>query len=625
MSGVSQFNLLRTQRFLPLFVTQFLGAFNDNLLKNAVVVLINFQGMRLYGWPPEQMIQLTAALFILPFFLFSATSGQLCEKYDKARIARLVKQMEIAIMTLAAAGFWLSNGAILLSTIFLMGVHSTLFGPLKYSVLPQYLSPDELIGGNGLIEMGTFVSIILGQVAGTLFITLDQSRLLLIAALLLCALGGYASARGMPAAVPSASRLVIDWNFLRQTWRIVQHARQNRTVWLSLMGISWFWFLGATYLSKLPSYASDVLHGDATVYTLLMTLFSVGVGIGSVLCDKLSGRKVELGLVPFGSIGLCLFGIDLYFAAPPLPHGTLTWSDLLASPTHWRLMADFTLIGVFGGFYIVPLYALIQTRTEPEFRSRAIAANNIVNALFMVVAAGFAAALAAAGVSITEVLLACALLNILVAAYIYLLLPEFLMRFLIWLITHTMYRVQHRGLELIPDDGPVVLVCNHVSFMDALIIAGACRRPIRFVMDHRIFRVPVLNFIFRTGKAIPIASAKEDAQLKLRAYDRIAEELAAGEVVCIFPEGKITYDGNINAFKSGIEDIIRRTPVPVVPMALRGMWGSFFSRREGSAMTHRPRRFWSRIELVAAPAVPASSVRASELQQSVQDLRGDWK
>ncbi len=288
-------------------------------------------------------------------------------------------------------------------------------------------------------------------------------------------------------------------------------------------------------------------------------------------------------------------------------------------------MADFTLIGVFGGFYIVPLYALIQTRTEPEFRSRAIAANNIVNALFMVVAAGFAAALAAAGVSITEVLLACALLNILVAAYIYLLLPEFLMRFLIWLITHTMYRVQHRGLELIPDDGPVVLVCNHVSFMDALIIAGACRRPIRFVMDHRIFRVPVLNFIFRTGKAIPIASAKEDAQLKLRAYDRIAEELAAGEVVCIFPEGKITYDGNINAFKSGIEDIIRRTPVPVVPMALRGMWGSFFSRREGSAMTHRPRRFWSRIELVAAPAVPASSVRASELQQSVQDLRGDWK
>lgn len=625
MSGVSQFNLFRTQRFLPLFVTQFLGAFNDNLLKNAVVVLINFHGMRLLGLAPELMIQLTAALFILPFFLFSATAGQICEKYDKALVAQFVKQLEIAIMLLAAAGFWLNDGAILLSTIFMMGVHSTLFGPLKYSVLPQYLKPDELIGGNGLIEMGTFVSIILGQVAGTLFITLDHSHVGLIGMLLACAVGGLLAARHMPSAPSAVAKLAIDWNFARQTWQIMRHAKQNRAVWLSLLGISWFWFLGAIYLSKLPTYTSDVLGGNASVYTLLMTLFSIGVGLGSMLCEKLSGRKVELGLVPFGSIGLCLFGIDLYFAAPVKAPVTLDWLALLSQPAYWRMMADFSLIGVFGGFYIVPLYALIQTRTEADFRSRAIAANNILNALFMVLSAAFAALLAASGVSIPQVLLISALLNIVVAGYIYTLLPEFLMRFLVWLLTHTMYRVRHEGLEHIPDEGPVVLVCNHISFMDALIIAGACRRPVRFVMDHQIFRIPVLNFIFRTGKAIPIASAKENPELKQRAFDRVAEELAAGEVVCIFPEGKISYDGEINPFKSGIEEIIGRTPVPVVPMALRGMWGSFFSRKDGKAMARPPKRFWSRIALVAAAPVPADQVSAAGLQQQVLQLRGDWR
>src|SRR5574343_393419 len=280
----NQFDLFRTRRFVPLFITQFFGAFNDNLLKNAVVVLINFHGMQMLGLAPELMIQLAAALFILPFFLFSATAGQLCEKYDKAVIARLVKQMEIAIMLVAALGFWLHNGVILMSTILLMGIHSTLFGPLKFSVLPQYLKPQELVGGNGLIELGTFVSIILGQVAGTVLIGADESRLLLIAVLLLCAAAGYQASRHMPPAASSGAATPIDWNFLRQTWQIIQHARQNRAVWLSMLGISWFWFLGAIYLSKLPTAASQVLGGNASIYTLLMPLFSLGVGIGSMLC-----------------------------------------------------------------------------------------------------------------------------------------------------------------------------------------------------------------------------------------------------------------------------------------------------------------------------------------------------
>ncbi|MEW9900090.1 MFS transporter [Chitinivorax sp. PXF-14] len=623
MSGTGQFSLLKTRRFLPLFVTQFFGAFNDNLLKNAVVVMINFHGMRMLGLAPELMIQLAAALFILPFFLFSATSGQICEKYDKAIVARFVKQLEIVIMLVAGLGFLLHNGVILMSTVFMMGIHSALFGPLKYSVLPQYLHPDELVGGNGLIEMGTFVSIILGQVAGTLLIDHDPSRTAIITALLLCAMIGYGAARQMPTAPSSISGLQVDWNFARQTWQIIGHAKQNRAVWLSLLGISWFWFLGAIYLSKLPTYASSVLGGDASVYTFLMTLFSLGVGLGSMFCDKLSGRKVELGLVPFGSIGLCLFGIDLYFATPPRASTEIDWLTLATQLQYYRLVADFMLIGIFGGFYIVPLYALIQSRSEPAFRSRAIAANNILNALFMVVSAAFAAVMAAFGVDIPTVLLVSALLNLLVAGYIYTLLPEFLMRFLVWIITHAMYRVRHDGLDNIPDEGPVVIVCNHVSFMDPLIIAGACRRPVRFVMDHQIFKIPVLNFIFRTARAIPIAPAKEDPDMKTRAFERVAEELAAGEVVCIFPEGKITYDGELNPFKSGIEEIVARTPVPVVPMALRGMWGSFFSRKGGPAMGRIPRRFWSKISLVATHPLAPEQVTATGLQQQVQALRGN--
>ncbi|SMC23668.1 hypothetical protein SAMN02745857_01659 [Andreprevotia lacus DSM 23236] len=621
----NQFDLFTTRRFLPLFITQFFGAFNDNLLKNAVVVLINFHGMRMLGLSPELMIQLAAGLFILPFFLFSATSGQLCEKYDKAVVARLVKVLEIGIMLIASLGFWLNNGVILMSTIFLMGIHSTLFGPLKFSVLPQYLQPQELVGGNGMIEMGTFVSIIIGQIAGTLLVKADPTHITIVTALLLCAIVGYLSSRQMPPAPSAVPDLKVDWNFASQTWGMIAQASQSRPVWLSLLGISWFWFLGAIYLSKLPTYASDVLHGDETVYTLLMTLFSLGVGLGSMFCERLSGRKVELGLVPFGSIGLCLFGIDLYFATPAFSATELTWYSFAQQAAHWRLMVDFLLIGVFGGFYIVPLYALMQSRAPADFRSRAIAANNIMNSLFMVGSAIFAATLAHFKVSIPHVLLIAALLNLVVAAYIYTLLPEFLMRFLVWIATHTLYRIHQEGLERIPEEGACVLVCNHVSFMDALILAGAVRRPVRFVMDHHIFRIPVLSFIFRTAGAIPIAPAKENAELKTKAFDRVAEYLEQGEVVCIFPEGGITRDGDIQPFRPGIDDIIRRTPVPVVPIALQGLWGSFFSRKDGAAMMKMPRGIWSKIGLRVGQPVPAAEASKDALEQKVRELRGDWR
>src|SRR4029079_5806232 len=292
------------------------------------------------------------------------------------------------------------------------------------------------------------------------------------------------------------------------------------------------------------------------------------------------------GLVPFGSIGLSVFAIDLYLASRNLaPQGLAGIGAVFAVGAHWRVIADLILIGMFGGFYIVPLYALIQERSEPAFRSRIIAANNILNAIFMVASAGIALALLKAGLSIPQLLLVTGLMNAVVAVYIYLLVPEFLMRFLAWLLIHTFYRVDKSGLDNIPEEGPLVVVCNHVSYVDAVVIAACVRRPIRFVMDHRIFKVPVLSFIFRTMRTIPIASAKEDAAMKDRAFEEAAKALAAGEVVGIFPEGQLTGDGELSRFRPGVQQMVATTPVPVVPMALRGLWGSFFSRsHNGKAM-----------------------------------------
>lgn len=626
MHKPNQFDLFTQKRFLPLFLTQFAGAFNDNLFKNAFLVLIAFHGLSTAGLNSATLVNMAAGVFILPFFLFSTLAGQLAEKYDKATLAQWIKLLEIVIMLVAGLGFIWHNAALLMSCLFLMGVHSALFGPLKYSVLPQYLKQNELLGGNGLIEMGTFVAILLGQIAGTLLVQHQpHGETLVVWACVAVAIAGYCFSRSMPSAPPTAPDLKIGWNIFSETTQILKHVKQNKTVFNSLLGISWFWFFGSIYLTQFPNFAKDVLHGDATVYTLLMTIFSLGVGIGSMLCEKLSDSKVELGLVPFGSIGLSIFAIDLYFATSNLPGTLQTAESFLMAIAHWRIIIDLLLIGVFGGIFIVPLYALIQVRTEREFTSRAIAANNILNSLFMVVAAGMSIVLLNAGVTVRELLLIAGILNIFVAIYIYTLIPEFLMRFLVWILTHTLYRIKKTGFEHIPEQGAVVLTCNHVSFMDAMVLAGAIRRPIRFVMDHRIYSLPVMNFICRTANAIPIAPSKESMEMKDAAFAAIAEALENGEVVAIFPEGRITRTGEINRFMPGIEQIIKTTPVPVVPMALQGLWGSFFSRKDGAAMMKMPRGIFSKIGIVVGAPIAPDEVTRQGLEDTIRQLRGDWK
>ncbi|MEP6678906.1 MAG: MFS transporter, partial [Betaproteobacteria bacterium] len=604
---------------------QFLGAGNDNVFKNAFVVFVAFAAATTSAIDAGMVVNLIGAVFIVPFMLFSATAGQLADKYEKARLIRLIKLFEIAIMAVGLAGFALRSVTLLFVALALLGVHSTLFGPVKYAILPQTLKSEELVGGNGLVEMGTFVAILLGTIAGGLVVAIRPWGPELAGALAIAvAIAGWLVSRAIPATPAAAPELRINWNPVTETWKNLRFAQDEIVVWRSMLGISWFWFYGAIYLAQLPVFTRSVLGGDEHVFTFLLATFSVGIGVGSLLCEKMSGRKVELGLVPFGSIGLTVFALDLWLATRGMSatsQGGL--GAFLAVGTHWRVAADILLLGMFGGFYIVPLYALIQERSEPAYRSRIIAANNILNALFIVASAAIAIGLLRAGLTIPQLFLVVGLMNAVVAVYIYALVPEFLMRFLAWLLIHTFYRVRSEGLDRIPAQGPCVVVCNHVSYVDAVVIAACVPRPIRFVMDHRIFRVPVLSFIFRTMRTIPIASAKEDAAMKDRAFAEVAKALAAGEVVGIFPEGSLTSTGEIDRFRPGVQQIVTTTPVPVIPMALSGLWGSFFSRSHDGKALRRLRGLYLRIALVVGRPLAPAQATPERLQDEVLALRGE--
>ncbi|MDX1457273.1 MAG: MFS transporter [Marinobacter sp.] len=625
MSDHSQFRLLQERRFLPFFLTQFSGAFNDNLYKNALLLLVTYTGGGLLGLSVDIVVNFAAFLFILPFFLFSAIAGQVADKYEKSLVIRRVKALEIVIMGLAALGLWFGWYEVLLLLLFLMGTQSTFFGPVKYAILPQVLRDDELVGGNALVEMGTFVAILLGTLAAGLIMGADQPQQIAALAVLAMAIAGYVVARQVPATEVGAADLKIRLNPIKETWHLMALAREKHSVLLSIMAISWFWFLGAAYLTQFPNFAKTELAGDETVVTLLLAIFTIGIALGSMLCERLSGHRVELGIVPIGSLGLSLFGLDIYLNMPaePIPSD---WWVILSDSDYRRIALDLLGIGVFGGLFIVPLYAFVQHETPADKRARIIAALNVFNALFMVVSALMGILmLGIIGLSIPEFFLVLSIMNLVVAGFVYQQVPEFALRFVIWILSHTLYRVRHQGLHHIPEEGPVLLVCNHVSYMDALVIAGSVRRPVRFVMDYRIFSTPVLGAFFRLAKTIPIGSRNRVPEIYEQAFERIDEELDAGHVVCIFPEGKLTQNGDIDTFRSGVEVILQRRPVPVVPMALRGLWGSFFSHCGGPALGHWPRRFWSRIELLAEAPVAPESATAEYLQQVVTEMRGDHR
>lgn len=612
---MNQLRLLSTRRFSAFFATQFLGTFNDNLFRTALIVAVVYQSVTLAQMSTQVTIALSAVLFIVPYFLFSPLAGQLADRSSKTSFIRWIKVAELLVVSLAALGFWFDILPLLLIALFLMGAQSTLFETAKYSVLPELLTRPELTAANGLVAASTFLAILLGTVAGGF---LGQTRIEIVAmvAIAVAALGVVASL-GMPRTEPADPSLELTRNPVAAALEIHRLLKANRTVYLSALGIAWLWFLGGSFMTLVPSFGSDVLAGSEALIALLTSVFCIGVAVGSLLCDRFGRGKLELGLVPLGSIGLTLTSLELYFATESFQAGAgslLGVEAFMAAPGSRRVLFDVLLLAMFGGLFSVPLYTLIQVRSAPALRSRVIAGNNILNALFIVLSSLMLLALPELGVTIPQTFLILALLSALVSAYIYTVIPEFLLRFVAWLLANLMYRIRVLGRENLPEEGAAIIAANHVTYIDWLVISSVYQRPMRFVMHQDFLDLPLVGWAFRDAKVIPIASRRENPKALEQAFERISEELEDGNVVCIFPEGELTRDGKLGSIKPGILKTLETHPVPVVPVRLDGFWGSFFSRKDNLALRKPFRRFWSRVTLTVHPPLAPDEVTLDALR-----------
>ncbi len=631
-------SLFQKRRFLPYFLTQFLGAFNDNVFKNALVIVFTYH-LAANSNNSDVLVNLAAIIFILPFFLFSPFAGQLADKYEKSRLIRRIKTAEICIMVLGAIGLYWQSVPWMLFVLFLMGTQSTFFGPIKYSILPQSLAKEELLHGNAMVEAGTFIAILLGTILGTVLAGGANFALPVTIAILFFAVLGRWVSRSIPIAEAANPQLVIDKNLIRSGKDIFKNLHQNPHLFLTAVAISWFWFFGALFLTQLPNFAKNTLGSSPYVATILMSMFSIGIGLGSFLCSKMSGKKVEIGIVPIGAIGMTLAGlyigcVDIQSVEASSHLKTLlegnAWQifqgviqEVFQRVDTLQVMLGLLILAISGGLFVVPLYAYLQAHSSPENISRNFAALNMLNALFMVVAGIFAIVVFALGNSIQSLFIITALMNAAVALYVFVRVPDFIVRFGAWLMVHSLYRIGKHDLHHIPLKGPAVLAANHVSFVDPIIVAAVSERPVRFVMYYKIYQLPIIHFLFKTMGAIPIASAKENSALLDKAYEDIAEALQNDELVCIFPEGGLTPDGEIQMFKRGIEKILQRTPVPVVPMALQGLWGTWFSREGGRAMKGFPRNWMKKIDVITGTVLEANDADLSTIETCVRTLRQD--
>lgn len=611
-------NIFKDKTFLPFFVTQFLGAFNDNLFKNTLIIMLTYQLTK----HSELLINVSALLFILPFFLFSALGGQLGDKLEKSSLIRKIKLAEVFIMIIGSLFFLFEITYGLIFVLFLMGTQSALFGPVKYSILPQHLHKDNLLKGNAFVETGTFIAILMGTIFAGVILQFDElSKYIISGSVIVFSLLGYLSSHFIPKGEPNNKDLKINYNIFSETFSMIGRLKEQRiSVSRSILGISWFWFLGAVLMTQFPIYTKEFLHSGENVVILLLTLFSIGIGIGSILSEKLTDGDIELGLVPIGALGLTSGIVYLYFSTlnlvfPPNLNDMLTVSELFSLGGSFHIVASILMIGVFGGFYTVPLYTIVQMRTKESERSRVISVNNIINALFMVVSAIYSIIMLKY-FTVIELLLSIAILNVFISVYIFTIVPEFAMRFLVMIILKFMYRIRKQNIN-IPKEGRLVVVGNHVTFMDALILSAAINRPMRFVMYYKIFNIPILSFIFKQTRAIPIAGFKEDEAVFNSAFDEIEKALENEEAVFIFPEGKLTTDGEVDEFKSGVEKIIERTPSPVYTVGLKGLWGSFFCKKSNKIPFNR---VYSKVTVIGGELIQPCDVSKDVLESSVKKI-----
>lgn len=595
MSSSGQFHLLARRRFLPLFITQFLGAANDNVFKNALVILLIYRIGDSAGVPASILVTVAGGLLILPFFLFSATAGLLADHFEKSRLMQIIKFAEIPIMGLAAAGLFGGNVWFLLIVLFLLGTQATFFGPMKYAILPEHLAEDELIGGNALIEGGTFLAILIGTITGGLLILTDGGVTLVAVLMLALAGAGFAASLFIPKGEAGRPEVQLSADVIGETRAILRQIRGQRPIFLSVLGISWFWLVGATFLAQFPAFAKDVLMANEHVVTLLLTVFSIGIGVGSALCARLLGGEISARFVPFAALGMALFCADLWLASGavvPMASDLAGLDTFLRHPANWRVLIDLALIAACGGLFIVPLYAIVQSLSAPEHRARIIAGNNIVNALFMVISALATAGLLAAGATVTQVFLAIAVANAVVAVYICGLLPDAVFKGLFSWLLRLAYKVEVHGLENLKAAGErVVIVINHVSFLDAVILATFLPGKPTFAINTFIARLWWVRPFLRVVDAFPLDPTNP---LATKSLIRAVQE---GRTLVIFPEGRITVTGSLMKIYEGPGMIADRSGAAIVPVRIDGAQYTPFSRLKGKVRL----RWFPRISVAVLP------------------------
>ncbi|PIK15170.1 MFS transporter [Halobacteriovorax sp. JY17] len=569
------------RRFSPLFWTMFLGALNDNFFKNALVIIIAYKSISLMGLSSQSLVALAGGIFILPFFLFSATAGQLSDKLSKSKLVKYTKVTEFLIMLVAGLGFYTSNFYILLITLFLMGTQSSFFGPLKYGIIPQLLKREELVSGNAVIGGGTFLAILIGTIIGGLAVTSESNSIVIAIGIISVAAIGFMTSLFMPAVEAVDDKVKPDYTFFKPTLEIIKITMKDKKIFHTCMGISWFWFLGAAILSLLPNLCKDIFNSSEQVGTLFLASFTIGMGIGSFLAEKLSQKRPEMGMVPLAALGMSIFLVDMSYSAMNFSYSTssdlFNISEFFNHEYSLRALLDLFIVSIFGGMFIIPQFTFLQDYAPRNILSRIIAGNNIWNAIFMVSAAVCIMVLSGKGISIPWIFFILAVGNFLYFFYIYFQNSAVTLRFIFWMMSKFFYSVKIEGREHIPDRGAVVIASNHVSFVDWIMVMAACPRPVRFVIDHVYYYRTGFTFWLKQAHLIPIATKKDDPEMLVNAFKEIENGLTNGDVIGLFPEGWITRDGKLRKFQPGIKKIVSMQPTVVIPMVIDGLWGSFFS------------------------------------------------
>jgi len=623
LSVPSSEGLMQSRFFAPFFWAQAASAFNDNFFKQILLLSVTYVAVPDKGWNAGFVNNLAAALFILPFMLFSATGGVLADSMEKTRLIRLLKWVELVAMCLAAVMLLVHAYIPLLALLLVAGIQAALFGPVKYAILPQHVPGGLLVSANAWIEMGTFLAILLGTLlAGGLFSSSGGASLLMGGGMIVVSLIGLLSAYRIPEAPPKHYS-PIKWQPFKQSVDVMRSVWKQPLLFRAVLGISLFWLLGTSYLTQLPLWAATIAHGDSATVSFMLAAFALGIGVGALWCSRLSAGRTEVGIVPFGALIIGFAGFD--FAH----HNAFIHNDHIRAlgelVGHWRIwwcFIDLALVGVGGGLYIIPLYMILQTRSARHERSRVIAANNIMNAVFMILATGLGVlVLSVMGASINVFFSLIAFIAWVMCVAILIKNPRPGIRICMFIALRCCYRLRLSGRQNIPSEGAALVVCNHVSYMDALLLGGTSPRLLRFMMDAPAYESPWLNWFCRLAGAIPVDLSKRNPKDVRRALNEVSAALRNGDVVMVFPEGRLTRDGEVGDFRRGIEKMLAQDPVPVIPAATSGLWGSWGSYKAGKPFMRWPTRLRRRVRIGFGAPIDPRTLDRFELRRRVIELK----